>query len=433
MQKGQHIGKIVVDMTLKVGQALSVTKAAKVLQFDPEGSYLLIGGLGGLGKAISTWMVEHGARHFSFLSRSAGSTAADRTFVSELESQKVSVTLIQGSVSDSADVSRAVQACRKPLRGILQMSMVLRDQSFLKMTSIEWHEAVTPKVSGTMHLHEATKNTELDFFVLFSSLSGIIGMPGQANYAAANTFLDAFVQYRHHLGLVASTIDIGAMDDVGYLASNVALAARLKATGAYGVREAELLDALTLAIQASKPDTTSAPSVGTPQGQFALGLRSSTTLNDPSNRTLWKRDRRMASYLNPSSHGAGGQSLGGGSDKLKAFLLTAAGNPEVLQEKSSAVFLAEEIGKKLFDFLLRPVEELDLSVPLQDVGMDSLMAIEVRSWWKQTFGFEISVLEMLGKGSIEQLGEHCANGLLEKMGGGSQEEKDAGYLAMKAP
>lgn len=436
MQKGQHIGKIIVDMTPKLDHPLSAKAAIELLQLDPEGSYLLIGGLGGLGKAIATWMVEHGARHLVFLSRSAGSTASDKAFIAELESQNVTVTVIQGSVSELADVERAVNASHKPLRGILQMSMVLRDQSFLKMTSTEWSEAVTPKVQGTINLHEATKDTtKLDFFVLFSSLSGVIGMPGQANYAAANTFLDAFVQYRHYLGLAASAIDIGAMEDVGYLASNTGLAARLKATGAYGVRETELLDALTLAIMESQPVITTAPtpSAAASTGQFVLGLRSSTSLDDPSNRALWKRDIRMSWYHNPSSQGDIAQtSSGGGSSKLKEFLSSATANPDLLKEKASAIFLAEEIGKKLFDFLLRPVEELDLAVPLQDMGMDSLMAIEVRSWWKQTFGFEISVLEILGKGSIAQLGEHCAQGLLSKMGGGD-EKQDAGYLAMKAP
>lgn len=117
-----------------------------MLRFDPECSYLLAGGLGGLGKAISNWMVEHGARHLGFLSRSAGLTISDKTFLAELGSQKVSVTAIRGSVSVLADVNRAVNACKDPLRGVVQMSMVLQDQSFLKMTFDEWNQAIAPKV-----------------------------------------------------------------------------------------------------------------------------------------------------------------------------------------------------------------------------------------------------------------------------------------------
>jgi hypothetical protein len=158
---------------------------------------------------------------------SAGSSASDKAFIAEQESQNVTVTIIQSSVSELTSVNGAIDASEHQARGILQMSTVLRDQSFLKMSSTEWSEAVTPKIQGTMNLHEATKDTELDF-VLFGSLSGVIGMPGQANYAAANTFLDGFVQYRHHLGLTASAIDIGAMEDVGYLAHNAGLATWLK-------------------------------------------------------------------------------------------------------------------------------------------------------------------------------------------------------------
>jgi NAD(P)-dependent dehydrogenase (short-subunit alcohol dehydrogenase family) len=232
MQKGQHIGKIVVSMALDSSNSLPIIQAAKAFTPDPDAAFLLVGGLGGLGKSISTWMVENGARHLVYLSRSAGTSNADTMFKHELESQGCSVTVIKGSVTQLPDVEAAVTAAKGSLKGVLQMSMVLRDQAFPRMTYEEWTAAVAPKVQGTWNLHQATLSCPLDFFVCFSSVSGVIGQPGQANYAAGNTFLDAFVQYRRSQNLPASSIDIGAMEDAGYLAENKAIREKVLSTGA---------------------------------------------------------------------------------------------------------------------------------------------------------------------------------------------------------
>lgn len=423
MQKGQHIGKIVVSLrnnatTTELNDAGS--KQRKTVQLDHTASYLLVGGLGGLGRAISTWMVEHGARHMIYLSRSAGSGPEDQAFVRELESQGCGIQMVKGSVSNPEDVRRAVNETQAPLKGILQMSLVLRDQAFPRMTHDEWNAAITPKVQGTWNLHHATMSTgvDLDFFVLFSSLSGVIGQPGQANYAGANSFLDAFVQYRTSLNLPASSIDIGAVEDVGYVARNEGLLKQMKAANVYGIREQELLDALMLAMM---PPSVSEFKSRSPQpgfvapNNFVLGLCSTVPLNSAANRAIWKNDRRMAVYHN-SVNTAEVASSKASNETLNTFLVTAKRDSSILKAPESSILLANEIGKKLFDLLLKAVEDLDITRSLADLGMDSLVAIEMRSWWKQVFGFDISVLEMLGTGTLEALGGHAAARLLELAG-----------------
>ncbi len=128
----------------------------------------------------------------------------------------------------------------------------------------------------------------------------------------------------------------------------------------------------------------------------------------------------MAAYHN-SVNTADAASSTASNDSLKSFLATARGDPSILKAPESSALLANEIGKKLFDFLLLPEEDLDTSRSLADVGMDSLIAIEMRSWWKQVFGFDISVLEMLGMGTLDALGAQAAAGLL-KLAGGEAEE-----------
>ena len=139
-----------------------------------------------------------------------------------------------------------------------------------------------------------------------------------------------------------------------------------------------------------------------------MGLRSESDLNDPNTRTNWRRDVRMGFYHN--HNGADESAADGGnrssSDALKAFLATAAEDPDgTLSRPESARYLATEIGRKIYSFMLKPEdEELDISLGLAQVGLDSLMAIELRRWWKAALGLQVSVLEIMGTGSIEALG-----------------------------
>src|SRR5467141_153506 len=122
------------------------------------------------------------------------------------------------------------------------------------MTYDDWIPAIGPKVDGTWNLHHALK--ELDFLVLFSSVSGVMGQYGQANYAAANAFLDAFVQYRHSLGLVASVIDLGVVEDVGFVSESPSLIEYFKFLSANLLTEEDLREAVRLAIARSLPGET---------------------------------------------------------------------------------------------------------------------------------------------------------------------------------
>lgn len=124
MQKGQHIGKIVVTMP---ENPLELEAAPYVKKFTlrPDVSYLSVGGLGGLGRSIATWLVENGAKHLIFFSRSAGKVSNDDPFVKELAAQGCSVQTFSGSVTDAADVAKVVSSASKPIAGVLQASMVL--------------------------------------------------------------------------------------------------------------------------------------------------------------------------------------------------------------------------------------------------------------------------------------------------------------------
>jgi aryl carrier-like protein len=421
MQQGVHMGKIVISMrdpktSVSYINGADVQKRPRPVTFDGSSAYLLVGGLGGLGRSVSTWMTENGARHLIYLSRSASANSEQhKDFISELESMGCRVDLVQGSVAIAEDVEKAVKAANGRLKGILNMSMVLCDQAFTRMSIEEWSTATQPKVEGTWNLHNTSVSAkaDLDFFVLFSSISGTIGQPGQANYAGANTVLDAFVQYRTGLGLNASAVNIGAVQEVGYVARNEGLMRRLKSSGAYGVvSEQGVLDSMAAAMTyASNAKTVSNNGRSTfiASRNFALGLQSRMSLKNPDNRAIWKKDIRMAQFHNDIANTS--EASGLSSDILKNFLAKYRYDAVTLKAPETAKLLATEVGKKLCSFLLKPENELDTSSSMANLGMDSLVAIEMRTWWKQVFAFDVSVLEMLSMGTIDALGQHAADAL----------------------
>ena len=260
------MGKIVVS----IPETVTTHGTTDDLLLDPSGSYLLVGGMGGLGRGVAIRMAEHGARSLIFLSPNAGRWQADHRLTLELKHMGCFVHTVAGQVELMDDVQRALSCAQGKVKGVLQMSMLLRDQTFLQMSHKEWEEAVACKVRGTWNLHNAT--SDLDFFVLFSSISGIIGNRGQANYAAANTFLDAFVPYRQSMGLPCSAIDIGLMEDIGAAQDQAHLVQQLKAYGNYPLHKQQLLDALKLAII----DKSRRPLP-------VLGVRSTIPLSSPQN------------------------------------------------------------------------------------------------------------------------------------------------------
>lgn len=406
MQKGQHIGKIVVTMPEDASE-LEVASKPQVAKFRSDASYLLVGGFGGLGRSVSNWMVQNGARHLIFLSRSAGDSEKDQIFIRELEAQGCVVQTIKGSVTKIEDVKRTVAEAGKPVAGVFLMTMVLRDRAISQLTHDDWFEAANPKVEGAINLHEALKDVDLDFFILFSSISYVVGQIGQANYSAANAFLAAFTQYRHSLGLPASVLNVGVMDDVGYVVENQSLLDQFKSLSYHLLKENDLLEGLTFMLSHQKPAPTSEGSFVNP-AELIIGLKSTKPLSDPNNRAVWKRDRRMAaSHMKDADAAAGGS----GNEDFGQFIKNVNADPSLLDIQANIDFLTTAIGECIYSLMSRSPSELDVNMTLSGLGVDSLVAIEIRNWWRHTLGLNSSVLEIMGAGSIAMLGKLAADGI----------------------
>lgn len=199
------------------------------LGLDPDATYVLSGGLGGIGRSIAEMMFAAGARNISFVSRSGAAAPEAQRLLDSLQVRGCNAQAYACDITSSTAVEQFMMHSEErgeTIKGVVQCAMVLRDAMFDNMTFEQWTQSLAPKVSGSWNLHKHLP-ADLDFFIMLSSMAGIIGNPGQANYSAAGTYQDALSQHRRAQGRASTTIDLGIVSDVGYIAENAAEFERL--------------------------------------------------------------------------------------------------------------------------------------------------------------------------------------------------------------
>jgi NADPH:quinone reductase-like Zn-dependent oxidoreductase len=251
MAQAKHIGKIVLTM-----QNVSVTPRRlppkEKIKFPAKASYLITGGLGGFGLAVAKWLVASGARNLVLTGRNGAATAEAKRAVAELKRHGAKVLVIKADAAVETDVARIFKlAAQKlpPLRGLFHAAMVLDDGILPQLTAERFSRVMSPKVTGAWNLHTAAATLPLDHFVMFSSVSALVGTAGQANYVAANCFLDALAHHRHACGLPALTVNWGALGEVGFLSRNAKVAEHLTAHGVHAIAPAHATEMLGRLLQ----------------------------------------------------------------------------------------------------------------------------------------------------------------------------------------
>ncbi len=183
--------------------------------FTSDGTYVLIGGFGGLGRFICSWMVENGAARLCVISRSGLQSQEARDTHAAVKNSHASLDVIKADASDRVAMQSALAQIRKtsPIKGVLNLAIVLEDSQFASMTGEQWDRAVGLKRDSSWILHEETLNDKLDFFILLSSIASVLGNRGQGNYNIGNTFLNSLASYRRSVGLTAVSVALGAMSE----------------------------------------------------------------------------------------------------------------------------------------------------------------------------------------------------------------------------
>ena len=213
MQQAKHIGKIVIT--------LPTDTMDKSPLFQRDSTYLITGGLGSLGLLIAGWMVKQGAKHLVLAGRS-GANPSVKSQLQALEQAGAEVIVAQADVSITTQIAQVLADIEQPLRGIIHAAGVLDDGVLASKNWQDFEKVMAPKVQGAWNLHTLTQDKPLDFLVLFSSAASLLGSMAQANYAAANTFLDALAHYRRVQGLPGMSINWGAWSEIGMAAERKA-------------------------------------------------------------------------------------------------------------------------------------------------------------------------------------------------------------------
>ena len=281
------------------------------------------------------------------------------------------------------------------------------------MSHSDWTAAVSPKVNGAWNLHNVLieKGHSLEFFLMTSSLFTTIEHPGQGNYNAANTFLEAFCQYRHSLGLAASVLNICPIDRIGFFADSPSAREKMKTQGFHFLDENAFLDFATSSILNSKPHSAQQGSAWKNDCHLFMGLYSSLALSDPANRASWRRDRRMGFYHNtaPTSNKITSALVTSTSnlhdEALATLLVSSRSDHSLLAQPQAHHIIADAIGRQVRRQRLRDEEEeIDVGMGLAQMGVDSLVAVELRRWIRIKIGVDISVVEMVAGRTLEEVG-----------------------------
>ncbi|RAL04853.1 type I polyketide synthase [Aspergillus ibericus CBS 121593] len=390
LASGQVAGKVVLKAT---GHDLVMTVPPPVppIRFVEAATYVIVGGMGGIGQYIAFWMADHGARHFLFLSRQGADHPQASDVFAALSAKGAQATAYRCDISDEEQVRKAFRRCSSelpPVKGILQAAMLLSDATFRQMTPQQWYSGINTKAMGTWNLHCAAPE-DLDIFVMLSSLSGVIGWRGQGNYAASNTFLDALAYHRRTQGQPGVSIDVGAVLDVGYLAHKPELKRSTQLQGLVGIRGEELLCILQAALQgrAAPNDATCAQLIlGVATGGWAAGQG----LNPPYYHTAAKMGHVRAI-------GVANQGNTGTTHELQDSL----GKAHSLE--SATTLISDAVRGRLAQQLGMDVADIDASKPVSGYGVDSLTAVEIRAWSLRDLQAEISILDIANTPSVWHL------------------------------
>jgi NAD(P)-dependent dehydrogenase (short-subunit alcohol dehydrogenase family)/acyl carrier protein len=369
---------------------------------DTQGSYLITGAFGGFGKVVAQWLVEAGARDLVLVSRSGAETPEAKAFVDRLRERGVSVTAIRADAGSEEDVTRlmvTVQTANRPLKGVFHLAMVIDDAPLAALTSDRMRSVLAPKARGAWLLHQATLDLELDCFVMFSSVSSIFGNPAQGNYAAANAFLDSLAHHRRALGLPALVINWGALGGEGYVARNERVAEFLARQGTGELSPHEVVDLMESSLMANADQ--------------AMAIRIDWAKWRQVFRSMQERPllERIFSAIE------GNDSPGKVSDYRQRIESAAPDEVEGI--------VGQAVRDAVASVLRVKPETLRDDQPLTDLGLDSLMGVEIENTLDASLGVSLPPASLTRARTIGQIITLIAESMGAKRSGATPAKKTA--------
>ncbi|SCL56923.1 Acyl transferase domain-containing protein [Micromonospora eburnea] len=363
MAQARHTGKIVLrpdvrEMVLPPGE----------VPVRPVATYLITGGLGALGLQTARWLADRGARHLVLLGRSEPSAAATRV-LDELRGRGVDVQVRHADIGRHDEVAAVLAGIDRdlpPLAGIVHSAGVLDDGLMVQLDRARFRAVATPKVDGAWHLHRATLDKDLDFFVLFSSAAALLGSPGQANYASANAFLDTLARLRRAQGRAALSVNWGPWSEAG-LAARPDRGGQLAGQGIVSIDPSDGIEALDRLLR-----TPAAQAAVLPLDRDRLRAAAASGLVPPLLADLVAADGTPAAADRQRSGEVRQRLLGVEPGRRRRNLLT------------------QHVAGEVARVLKLDVARVDVTAPLASMGFDSLMSLELRKRLEASLDVELS-------------------------------------------
>ncbi|MGO9030769.1 SDR family NAD(P)-dependent oxidoreductase, partial [Mycobacterium sp.] len=379
MASARHTGKIVISIP-DSGRIEAIASPPPLPLVSNDGGYLIVGGMGGLGFVVARWLAEQGAGLIVLNGRSAPSDEV-RAAIADLNAAGHRIEVVTGDIAAPGTADRLVQAVENAgfrLAGVLHSAMVLADEIVLNMTDAAARRVFAPKVTGSWRLHQATAGRDVDWWLTFSSAASLLGTPGQGAYAAANSWVDGLVAHRRSLGLPAVGINWGPWAEVGRAQFFADL-------GVSMITAEQGLAAMQTVLAADRART----------GVFSLDARQwFQSFPAVAGSSLFAKLHDTAALKRAERRG-------GGAIRAQLDALDATERPGCL-----ASAIADEIRG-----VVRSSDPIDHDRPLQTLGLDSLMALELRNRLEASLGITLPAALVWAYPTITDL----AGALCERM------------------
>ncbi len=386
MERSRHIGKLLIDYSSGEVAVLEKPRSAPLCHRD--GCYIVTGGTSGFGLTTGQWLADQGAGKILLVSRSGNKATGLEETIQHIEAAGAQVEVLSVDVTDPAQVKALVeQASAVPftLRGIIHGAMVLDDAMMADLTADRFHRVFRPKVNGALNLADAIAGLPIDFFVFYSSISSVIGNRGQTNYVAANRALDGLAPILRARGIPALSLNWGALAEAGVVARDARLGTVLSSSGITGLTNQQALDALDHAIRSGESQL----------GVFLVDWEKWQDANPKlATHSLFREQLQRAQE-------------GGGNDtsaRIKSEL-------NDLSREQRLRALEDQLQDVLAITLRMSKDNISMTRKLNEMGVDSLMVLELSLGIKERIGLNFSAMEFLKGPNLQQLAALAASRL----------------------
>lgn len=381
MQNAGHIGKIVV-LPPVAGRDKVAGKARRPFVIDDKGVHVVVGGIGGFGLVAAEWLIEKGARHLALCSRRGIPDDQTTAAITRWTNAGITVSVHACDVTSEASVAKMLTELRlkAPIKSILHAAMILDDALIGNLTRERNKPVIDVKAKGIDVLDRLTRSDTLDHFIAFSSVTTMVGNPGQSNYVAANGFMEGLMRERRRQGLPGLAVGFGAIADAGYLARNTdvgqILDRRLGKTALPARDALQMVERYAMA----EPGTADAAVVMISEFDWAMA-HNLPVVNEPLFEIVMRR----------ASQTAGGSE--GGEIDLVAMI---AGKSAV--EAQDVLF--KVIANEIASILRVSADSVNKDSVLKEIGLDSLMAVELGMNFEQNTGFDMPLSSLSDNATV---------------------------------